>query len=96
MQRACIVDQTATGEGEDAATCAAMISVAERLLDRIIGIALAARTVEERDETMTPELRYEILGLLCDRAWEIHMALAELEHRNPGHTRSFPEAIAAT
>ena len=56
-------------------------AVAERFTDHLAGIGQAARTVIAYRESMTEELRTEVLGLLYDRAFEGHRLLAALELR---------------
>lgn len=56
-------------------------TVEDRLIDHIAGIGQAARTVIAHRESMTSELRTEVLGLLYDRAFELHRFFADLDQR---------------
>ena len=53
-------------------------AVAETWLDPITSIATAARTVAARHESMTPEVRHEVLGLLYERTTEVRDAAIKL------------------
>ena len=45
------------------------------LIDPITGISQAARTVLARHESMSADLRQEVIGLLYDRACELQEAV---------------------
>jgi hypothetical protein len=53
-------------------------AVAEAWLEPIASIATAARTVAVRHESMTPEVRHEVLGLLYERTTEVRDAAIKL------------------